>query len=351
MTEDDVEILNEKGSKVYYIKAPGNYTLNFKRINVLKNFGHLSGEMGITLQVPILEGPAGIRFDVPYTMVPETGLLSQNCDPHSGIVERDKRQYCRYCELCNLSEKIEGSLNGEGNHRFLPKLAEGKEAAFSAQCEHINANTYEFRRTISLPGRSELEQKIKQKFDTVDNEIRKRLNKGKGRFQVFLNLISAEQPPISQKAWFEGSEQCRCCGKDRDPSCKSVLSFLYCNVEDCKSAWAQQCLHNSAKIVACYTIEFNYRMTVKRSDVADFLRENNYSDQEHESESTPSTTITNTPMVPANMQSESLRQGLNMQCVAQMQPKLTHLRRYCMIFWNEKLCCPHCERVCLPPTL
>jgi hypothetical protein len=35
----------------------------------------------------------GIRFDVPYTMVPETGLLSQSCDPFSGIVERDKRQY------------------------------------------------------------------------------------------------------------------------------------------------------------------------------------------------------------------------------------------------------------------
>lgn len=35
----------------------------------------------------------GIRFDVPYTMIPETGLLNQQCDEHSGIVERDKRQY------------------------------------------------------------------------------------------------------------------------------------------------------------------------------------------------------------------------------------------------------------------
>ena len=35
----------------------------------------------------------GIRFDVPYTMVPETGLLNQQCDEFSGIVERDKRQY------------------------------------------------------------------------------------------------------------------------------------------------------------------------------------------------------------------------------------------------------------------
>lgn len=29
----------------------------------------------------------------------------------------------------------------------------------------------------------------------------------RGRFQVFLNLISASQPPITQKNWFDGSEQ------------------------------------------------------------------------------------------------------------------------------------------------
>jgi len=29
--------VNEKGNKVYYIKAPGNYSLHFKNINVLNN--------------------------------------------------------------------------------------------------------------------------------------------------------------------------------------------------------------------------------------------------------------------------------------------------------------------------
>jgi hypothetical protein len=29
-----------------------------------------------------------------------------------------------------------------------------------------------------------------------------------------------------------------------------------------------------------------------------------------------------------------------------MPPRLTHLRRYCTIFWNAKLCCSHCETVC-----
>lgn len=59
LTEDDVNVVNDKGNRVYYIKAPGNYSVNFKRIQVLNDFGHLTGEIGVTLQVPILEGPAG----------------------------------------------------------------------------------------------------------------------------------------------------------------------------------------------------------------------------------------------------------------------------------------------------
>lgn len=59
LTEEDVQIVNEKGNKVYYIKAPGNYSMHFKRINVLNPLAHLSGEIGVTLQVPIFEGPAG----------------------------------------------------------------------------------------------------------------------------------------------------------------------------------------------------------------------------------------------------------------------------------------------------
>ncbi|CAD5223710.1 unnamed protein product [Bursaphelenchus okinawaensis] len=336
MTEDDVNIVNEKGNRVYYIKAPGNYSLHFRRINVLNDFGYLTGEIGVTLQVPLLEGPAGIRFDVPYTMIPETGLLNQQCDEFSGIVERDKRQYCRYCELCGLSEKIEKGLN-QGEHKFLPAVAKGQESSFSPKCGQIDAKTYEFKRSISLPSRSELEDKIKNKINGVDEEIKKRLNKGRGRFQVFLNLISAEQKPISQKAWFEGSEQCRCCSPTPDASCRSSFNFLYCNSEDCKSAWAQQCLHNSAKIVACYTVEFNYRMTTDYGEVVKFLKENNYPNQDVVTEGPPTT------KAPAVKQQDG---PIPQRCVGMMAERLLHLRRYCTIFWNEKLCCPHCEGVC-----
>uniref|UniRef100_A0A914LJE9 Uncharacterized protein n=1 Tax=Meloidogyne incognita TaxID=6306 RepID=A0A914LJE9_MELIC len=174
LTEEDVQIVNEKGNKVYYIKAPGNYSLHFKNINVLNNL------------VPILEGPAGIRFDVPYTMIPETGLLDQHCDEASGIVQREKRQYCRYCELCTLADKIEQGLTN-GEHQFLPILASGQEQPFAPKCSKIGAKSYEFKRTINLPGRFDLEQKVKQKMSGVDAEIRKRLNKGV-KIEIFLNI-------------------------------------------------------------------------------------------------------------------------------------------------------------------
>nr|CAD2148998.1 unnamed protein product [Meloidogyne enterolobii] len=351
LTEEDVQIVNEKGNKVYYIKAPGNYSLHFKNINVLNNL------------VPILEGPAGIRFDVPYTMIPETGLLDQHCDEASGIVQREKRQYCRYCELCTLADKIEQGLTN-GEHQFLPILASGQEQPFAPKCSKIGAKSYEFKRTINLPGRFDLEQKVKQKMSGVDAEIRKRLNKGRGRFQVFLNLISADAPPITMTDWFDGSEQCRCCGREKDPKCRGFFPFFI-------SAYAQQCLHNSARIVACYTVEFNYRMTTRREEVQQFLRENNYPDQDlttslaadeltseipnqnikegitenqrfnqHQQTSAPKR------LVYGDEQRARQPKELSIKCVSQMATRLTHLRRYCNIFWNEKLCCSHCPGIC-----
>uniref|UniRef100_A0A0N5AXN5 Uncharacterized protein n=1 Tax=Syphacia muris TaxID=451379 RepID=A0A0N5AXN5_9BILA len=343
LNEEDVNIVNEKGNKVYFIKAPGNYSLHFKNIKVLNNFGYLSGEIGVTLQVPLIEGPAGIRFDLPYTMIPETGLLNQQCDEYSGIVERDGRQYCRYCDICGLSEQIETGLNSEG-HIFLPELARGNEEKFAPKCNHINADTYEFKRTLNLPGRKELEEKVKEKMQGLDGEIRKRLNKGRGRFQVFLNLISSEQPPIKQRTWFESSSQCRCCDKNRESGCRNMLSFLYCNIEDCKSAWAQQCLHNSARIAACYTVEFNYRMTTSYSDVVQFLHENNYPNQELTTRPPPPSTTE--PYDQLSEGDSSEKSSLAEACTAKMPKRLTHLRRYCSIFWNPKLCCSYCESVC-----
>ena len=85
--------------------------------------------------------------------------------------------HSRYCDICGLSEKIESGLNNEG-HLFLPELASGHEEKFAAKCAHIGANKYEFKRTINLPGKRELEQKVREKMQGLDGEIKKRLNKG-----------------------------------------------------------------------------------------------------------------------------------------------------------------------------
>ncbi|VDM63433.1 unnamed protein product [Angiostrongylus costaricensis] len=134
------------------------------------------------------------------------------------------------------------------------------------------------RKLISLPNRDTLEHFIRNKVKGIDDEIKKRLNKGRGRFQVFLNLIAADKPSISQKRWFDSSKECKCCNTGSN-SCGS-LSYLYCNIEDCKSGWALQCLHNTARIAACYTVEFNYRMTTSYADVVEFLQQNGYPNQE-----------------------------------------------------------------------
>ncbi|CAB3397541.1 unnamed protein product [Caenorhabditis bovis] len=342
VNEEDVQIVDERGQRVYYIHAPGNYSLNFKKIKVEKNFGFLAGEIGVTLQVPIIEGPAGIRFDLPYTMIPETSLISQKCDEYSGVVERNGRTYCRYCDLCEVGNAVERDL-ANGRNQFLSKNPNDTP---NGKCHDIEANEYDFRRTIQLPSRSTLENLIRSKAQGVDDEIKKRLNKGRGRFQVFLNLITAEKPAISRNRWFAGSKDCECCFNKNSENCDS-LSYLYCNMEDCKTGWALQCLHNTARIAACYTVEFNYRMTVSYADVVQFLRENNYPLQNY-NPAQPNEIITPAPkpVMPTAEHREISQLQMSRACVESMSPRLTHLKRYCTIFWNEKLCCEHCPDIC-----
>ncbi|CAP39525.2 Protein CBG23519 [Caenorhabditis briggsae] len=343
INEEDVQIVNERGNRVYYIRAPGNYSLDFKKIKVKQNFGFLAGEIGITLQVPVLEGPAGIRFDLPYTMIPETTLLSQKCDEFSGVIERNGRTYCRYCDLCQVSQAVENEL-AAGRHQFLSRSENDTPVS---KCYNIEANEYDFRRTIQLPSRSHLEGLIRSKAQGIDDEIKKRLNKGRGRFQVFLNLITSDKPAISRNRWMAGSKDCDCCFNRNAPHCDS-LSYLYCNMEDCKTGWALQCLHNSAKVAACYTVEFNYRMTTSYADVLEFLRENNYPNQDSyfTQPNQPAVPTTRRPVKPSLEVRQANQLQMTQACVESMPARMTHLRRYCTIFWNEKLCCEHCPDIC-----
>ncbi|CAJ0960553.1 unnamed protein product, partial [Mesorhabditis belari] len=238
------------------------------------------------------------------------------------------------------------------------------------KCEAVNADFYEFKKTISLPGKATLEKMVKDKANGLDKEITKRLNKGQGRFQVFLNLIAAAKPSMSQKMYFNNSQDCKCCSPDAPSSQCGSYGYGYCNIEDCKSSWAHQCLHNTARIAACFTVEFNYRMTTVYSEVLDFLRENNYPNQEvdyarprypaqresanrGEHRRNSQGYQSSQREVQREVQRETIEENrsenagsVSERCVAKMPQKMTHLRRYCTIFWNAKLCCTHCGDVC-----
>ncbi|EPB75105.1 hypothetical protein ANCCEY_05828 [Ancylostoma ceylanicum] len=163
----------------------------------------------------------------------------------------------------------------------------GETQGGGQRCGAISAREYDFKRTISLPNRNTLEQLIRSKVQGVDDEVKKRLNKG-----------------------------CKCC-ETRSPSCGS-LAYLYCNIEDCKSGWALQCLHNTARIAACYTVEFNYRESappVLPQPVP------------APAEPAPAeSALPEEPMVP-----------LAEQCVAAIEERKTHLRRFDEDFPEERL--------------
>lgn len=65
----------------------------------------------------------------------------------------------------------------------MPAVAQGTEKKFAPICDKISANTYEFRRTINLPGRRELEARVQEKVQGLDGEIRQRLNKRVRKFE------------------------------------------------------------------------------------------------------------------------------------------------------------------------
>ncbi|VDO26116.1 unnamed protein product [Onchocerca flexuosa] len=312
-----------------------------------KNFG----EIGVTLQVPIIDDPAEIRFDLPYTVKSETGILDQECDKYSGVIERGNRH--RYCDICGFTAKLETDVNSQG-HLFLPEVARGTKEKFASGCNKIASNIYEFSRTINLPGRHELEARINEKIQ--------------GLTVRFVNVLTknAEKPAIKQDDWFMKSAD--------EYAVNSLVIFNLCNFcpqakryifkkvrLKCKNSsadvvemivtlratnnWAKRCLHHTAHIAACYTVEFNHRTTTSFADVIQFLKENDFPNQESVTVSLPEIQGTSQHLLDT-AEINDIALPLAERCVAKMSQKMTHLRRYCKIFRNDTLCCSHCPDVC-----
>uniref|UniRef100_A0A914XY36 Uncharacterized protein n=1 Tax=Panagrolaimus superbus TaxID=310955 RepID=A0A914XY36_9BILA len=86
-------------------------------------------------------------------------------------------------------------------------------------------------------------------------------------------------------------------------------------------------------------------MTTSYNDVQKFLAENKYPNQDTDVAVTqPPQPIA--PVQPLISPEQISAQDIPAQCVAQIPVKSSHLRRYCTIFWNEKLCCANCPGFC-----
>ncbi|KRZ89542.1 hypothetical protein T08_5138 [Trichinella sp. T8] len=269
--EKEIRVTDTRGREVHYITAPGEFVIHFGKINVKRNLQHLAGEISINLQVPIGGGgPFGIKWDIPYSAVPQKKLIGgYTCDAQSGYVKDGDRNVCRYCDLCQSTAKVERDLSS--GHKFLPELG-GSEQMFSTMCAEISPRTYTLTRTVRLPSKEELQEMVNQKFNGMDSGLKSKFKIGKGKFQVYLNLKSSPNPPQDSDSFYSSIKGCQCCARGG--------GGLFCRgcKEKCKSQYAEQCLAPGTQTVACYTVDYSFRASENYGDVQKFLRDNNFVD-------------------------------------------------------------------------
>ncbi|XP_003374554.1 hypothetical protein Tsp_03750 [Trichinella spiralis] len=260
--EKEIRVTDTRGREVHYITAPGEFVIHFGKINVKRNLQHLAGEISINLQVPIGGGgPFGIKWDIPYSAVPQKKLIGgYTCDAQSGYVKDGDR---------NSTAKVERDLSS--GHKFLPELG-GSEQMFSTMCAEISPRTYTLTRTVRLPSKEELQEMVNQKFNGMDSGLKSKFKIGKGKFQVYLNLKSSPNSPQDSDSFYSSIKGCQCCARGG--------GGLFCRgcKEKCKSQYAEQCLAPGTQTVACYTVDYSFRASENYGDVQKFLRDNNFVD-------------------------------------------------------------------------
>ncbi|KRX74020.1 hypothetical protein T06_12439 [Trichinella sp. T6] len=262
--EKEIRVTDTRGREVHYITAPGEFVIHFGKINVKRNLQHLAGEISINLQVPIGGGgPFGIKWDIPYSAVPQKKLIGgYTCDAQSGYVKDGDPAIVIYAsrlqkwkEICRLGTKLGGS-----------------EQMFSTMCAEISPRTYTLTRTVRLPSKEELQEMVNQKFNGMDSGLKSKFKIGKGKFQVYLNLKSSPNPPQDSDSFYSSMKGCQCCARGG--------GGLFCRgcKEKCKSQYAEQCLAPGTQSVACYTVDYSFRASENYGDVQKFLRDNNFVD-------------------------------------------------------------------------
>lgn len=363
--KEDVEILDDNGDKVHYIRAPGQYKINFNRVQPDKKLPYISGEMSALLEVPLVES-SFIRFDFPYSIIPEKQLVNDVCDKESGVVVKNvngqKRSFCRYCSLCDTLARTENTLDQK---QFLPDLEKNKEEySFRRICTRIDSKSYSIARTIKLPGKRQLEAEANRQFGGVGSEVKKRFNKGKGRFRVRLHLLSSNNPPKS----YQETQKQRC---SNGGLLGSLTCGLQCRIpgvgENCKAYYAENCISNE-EMVACYSVVFYYRVTQNYAEVRQFLAKkglkDNWVGSSNPQPSQPSQPSQPRPSQPTGGQTSGQTSGQGSSstgtqgsstsgdyrsiCVNRIRSE--RIKRFCQRAvssgrWNPQ-CCRYCPGVC-----
>lgn len=364
--KEDIEIVDEDGDKINYIKAPGKIQIRFNRVSLDQPLPYISGEMSALLDIPVINVGSFINFNIPYSVIPEKRLTADVCDRESGVVTKQENgrqnNYCRYCDLCATSARTEQSLS---RNNYLPEVEKSrKELSFRRICNRLDAKTYSIMRTVQLPGKRELERQANQQFQGVGADIKRRFNVGKGRFLVRLHLLTSNSPAKD----YATTQKERCSGGQGGLLSGLINGFTCnarCNVpflgEDCRAYYAQNCI-SGERMAACYTTEFFYTATDKYSEVQQFLAQKGLTDnylQSNSGRSKPEQSPqTNTVVQGAN-------QGLVPTAGAARTGGQGNWRRDCVNFipeWNKRIksicnrylqqrrwnprCCDYCQGFC-----
>lgn len=106
----------------------------------------------------------------------------------------------------------------------------------------------------------------------------------KGRFQLSLQLWTSDTAPVSSTSWYTNRKGCECCVKDEAGNNKCKLNvpggawsqFAGTNCQKCNDEYAKNCMAGKPEKTACYTFDFNFRVTSNQTALEEFKKQIDY---------------------------------------------------------------------------
>jgi len=393
--KEDVSIVDKNGKLALYLECPNEYTVVVNNIKAKETLPNLSGDMAATLQVPLIQGPGGISLDYPYQVIPQKKPLEgSQCDNESGVIIDNKKEYCRYCELCETVGHSEKQVGPEAKlgHQYIQV---DQQDSFGKKCRQLDDKTFAIKKNVNVPGKKEIQDSINKNVKgKLEEQLEKKLKIGKGKFSVNLQMFSGKTPPTPSNQWYPNHKGCECCVKDASGNSNCQRSFMNKmagsfaggvfagsgnNCLKCNNDYVKSCFPSGTPPkVSCYTIEFNFRVTDKESDVEQFKAESDYNSKSQATNYGPVETKKGEPETKGviatggNAEHGAVVLGTDKPKSAGGQPgggqppqcsacskdeclnkiAFPSAKTYCTRWWDtpnaKKFCCSKCPTVCSP---